>query len=409
MTPRHLLEPARLAGGALLRAQSDARLVDLTRAGNDRAFEAIVGRYKGELLRYCSRVLPDGRGEDAVQQSFVNAYRALHEDTTPLSLRSWLFSIAHNVSLNILRQRGSDHEPLDSHPGTEEPAHATFERRERFRDVLAAVAALPPSQRDAIVLRELEGRGHDEIARELGVTGGAARQLISRARNGIRQAAAAVVPVPLLMRLTADTAQGASAERIAELTAVGGGITVTKVVATGAIGATLLGGAVAGPDFVEGEKGQKKTDVAEAATPEKHDAAQAADPAGRDSSSSAAHARASDDDNSGPGDGDNDGVDDNSGPGDLEDDDDGGAPEDDDRSGPGPGSGDDDVEHDNSGPGSGDDGTIEPDNSGPDSHEEEIEPDSSGPGSGEPDSDEILEPDDDSSGSGSSGASSGPG
>ena len=153
MTPRHLLEPARLAGGALLRAQSDARLVDLTRAGNDRAFEAIVARYKGDLLRYCSRILPDGRGEDAVQQSFVNAYRALHGDTTPLSLRSWLFSIAHNVSLNILRQRGSEHEPLDAHPGTAEPAHATFERRERFRDVLAAVAALPPGQRDAIVLR----------------------------------------------------------------------------------------------------------------------------------------------------------------------------------------------------------------------------------------------------------------
>jgi RNA polymerase sigma factor (sigma-70 family) len=410
MTPRHLLEPARLAGGALLRAQSDARLVDLTRAGNDRAFEAIVGRYKGELLRYCSRVLPDGRGEDAVQQSFVNAYRALHEDTTPLSLRSWLFSIAHNVSLNILRQRGSDHEPLDSHPGTEEPAHATFERRERFRDVLAAVAALPPTQRDAIVLRELEGRGHEEIARELGVTGGAARQLISRARNGVRQAAAAILPMPLLMRLTADTAPAPTAERVGELTAVGGGVAVSKVVATGAIGATLLGGAVAGPDFVEGEKGQKKTDVAEAATPEKHDAAHAADPAGRDSSSGAGQARASDDDNSGPGDGDDDGVDDNSGPGDLEDDDDGGAREDDDdRSGPGPGSGDDDVEHDNSGPGSGEDLTVEPDNSGPGSHEEEIEPDSSGPGSGEPDSDEILEPDDDSSGSGSSGGSSGPG
>ena len=51
MTPRHLLEPGRLAGGALLKAQSDSRLVDMARAGNDRAFEAIVARYKGDLLR----------------------------------------------------------------------------------------------------------------------------------------------------------------------------------------------------------------------------------------------------------------------------------------------------------------------------------------------------------------------
>ena len=241
MTPRHLLEPARLAGGALLKTQSDARLVDLTRAGNDRAFEAIVARYKGVLVRYCTRILPDGRAEDAVQQVFVNAYRALHGDTTPLALRSWLFGIAHNVSLNLLRQRGADHEPLEMHPGAEEPAHVTHERRERLREVLAAVAALPPGQRDAILLRELEGRGHEDIARELGVTGGAARQLISRARDGVRRAAAAVFPMPLLMRLTADTAPAPTVERLAELTAVGGGVTVSKVVATAAIGGTLHG------------------------------------------------------------------------------------------------------------------------------------------------------------------------
>ena len=411
MTPRHLLEPARLAGGALLRAQSDSRLVDLTRAGNDRAFEAIVARYKGDLLRYCSRILPDGRGEDAVQQSFVNAYRALHADTTPLSLRSWLFSIAHNVSLNILRQPGADLEPLEAHPGTEEPAHATFERRQRFREVLAAVAALPPGQRDAIVLRELEGRGHEEIARELGVTGGAARQLISRARNGVRQAAAAVLPVPLLMRLTADTASSPTTERVAELTAVGGGMTVGKVVATGAIGATLLGGAVTGPDLVEGDKERKQADVAEAATPERTETSTTgADDRGMSPGREEdGQASAADDDRSGPGDGDDD---DSSGPGPGDDDreEDGHGDDDgpDDSSGPGPGGDDDDLEeHDNSGPGSGDD-VEEPDNSGPGSGgDDAIEPDNSGPGGGDPEPEAILEPDDDSSGS--SGSNSGPG
>ena len=304
--------------------------MDLTRAGNDRAFEAIVARYKGDLVRYCSRILPDGRGEDAVQQSFVNAYRALHRDTTPMSLRSWLFGIAHNVSLNILRQSAGDHEPLDAHPGTVEPTHATVERRERFREVLAAVAALPPGQRDAIVLRELEGRGHEEIARELGVTGGAARQLISRARNGIRQAAAAVLPIPLLMRLTADTAPAPTTERLAELTAVGGGVAVSKVVATGAIGATLLGGAVAVPDFVEDDKQRKRADVADAATPERDEAS--APVAGRSSLvGSRDPARAASTTNTRSGDGD------------------------DDSSGPGPSGNDDGEEHDNSGPGSGED------------------------------------------------------
>jgi RNA polymerase sigma factor (sigma-70 family) len=414
MTPRHLLEPARLAGGALLRAQSDARLVDMTRAGNDRAFEAIVGRYKGDLLRYCSRILHDGRADDAVQQVFVNAYRALHRDTTPLSLRSWLFGIAHNVALNVLRQRGGDHEPLEAHLGTEQPAHVTFEQRERLRDVLAAIAALPQGQRDALLLRELEGRGHDEIARELGITGGAARQLINRARNGVRSAAAAMLPMPLLMRLTSGTASPPSGERLAELTAVGGGVTITKVVATGAVGATLLGGAVTGPDLVSGDKERREAGVAEAAPPEKADATDSAQASNRATGNGQ---RATDGDrsgsNSGPGDGDafdetNDdssgpgsGDDDNSGPGSGDDD------GDDDNSGPG--SGDDTLDTDNSGPGSGDN-TLDTDNSGPGSGDNTLDTDNSGPGSGG-DTNDLLDPDDDSdnSGSGSDSDNSGPG
>src|SRR5688500_11547884 len=64
MTPRVLIEPARLAGSTVLRVQTDERLVDLVRAGNDRAFEAIVHRYRRPLVRFCSRVLPPVRAED---------------------------------------------------------------------------------------------------------------------------------------------------------------------------------------------------------------------------------------------------------------------------------------------------------------------------------------------------------
>jgi RNA polymerase sigma factor (sigma-70 family) len=393
----------------------------MTRAGNDRAFEAIVARYKGDLVRYCSRILPDGRSEDAVQQVFVNAYKALHGDTTPLSLRSWLFGVAHNVSLNVLRQRGRDHEPLESHPGAQEATHVTLERRERLREVLAAVAALPPGQRDALLLRELEGRGHDEIARELGVSGGAARQLISRARNGVRSAAAAILPMPLLMRLTAGTAPSPTAERLAELTAAGGGLTVAKVVATAAVGGALLGGAVE-TQHVVGDRDHG--DVAEASsetgkagpTPTVREQGSDDTSARADSDGQRAEDRAGeageddalredsnddsgvllDDDNSGPGGGDDDGS--NSGPGggsDLSDDNSGPGSGNDgltetDNSGPGSGS-DTTTQTDNSGPGSGSDTTTQTDNSGSGSGSDDTSSlDSSGPGSG---SDDPLEPD----------------
>ena len=105
MTPQALIAPARLAGAPLLRAQSDERLVDLVRAGNDAAFEAIVARYRKPLLRYCSRFLGEPRAEDVVQQALVSAYGSLRGSDGEMSLRPWLYRIAHNTALNALRDR----------------------------------------------------------------------------------------------------------------------------------------------------------------------------------------------------------------------------------------------------------------------------------------------------------------
>src|SRR6476619_3517330 len=69
--------PARLAGAAILACQSDERLVQLVRDGHERAFEAIVSRYRAALVRFCGRILPESRTEDAVQQTFINAHAAL--------------------------------------------------------------------------------------------------------------------------------------------------------------------------------------------------------------------------------------------------------------------------------------------------------------------------------------------
>src|ERR671914_326616 len=103
MTPQALLAPARLAGQPILRSQTDERLVDLVRAGCDPAFEAIVARYRGSLLRYAGRLLDRARAEDVVQQTFVKAYDAMLAGDAELNLRPWLYRITHNNALNSLR------------------------------------------------------------------------------------------------------------------------------------------------------------------------------------------------------------------------------------------------------------------------------------------------------------------
>ncbi|MDQ3937009.1 MAG: sigma-70 family RNA polymerase sigma factor, partial [Actinomycetota bacterium] len=220
MTPRRLIEPARLASSALLHTQSDERLVDLVRAGNDRAFEAIVARYRRPLLRYCQGLLPPERAEDAVQQTFLNAYRAIGAGEAELKLRPWLYRIAHNASLSLLRQNGWSYEQIDDQfDGVQQPPQAV-EERERIREVVRAVQELPERQRDAMVLRELEGRSYEEIAAALGVTDGAVRQLLNRARTTLRAGVTALTPGPLAGWIAGRGSSGAPAgERIAELCA----------------------------------------------------------------------------------------------------------------------------------------------------------------------------------------------
>jgi RNA polymerase sigma factor (sigma-70 family) len=192
-------------------------------------------------------LLSPARAEDAVQQAFLSAHRAIHAGDADLNLRPWLYRIAHNASLNLLRQHGFDHDQVSEDiDGVETPPQA-FERHERLRTVVAAVQELPERQRSAIVLQAVEGRSYDEIAAELGVSDGAVRQLLNRARNTLREAAAAITPTGLLTRLPGSGGDGPVADRIAQVVAgSGGGALALKAGTALVVAGALTGGAVTG-------------------------------------------------------------------------------------------------------------------------------------------------------------------
>ena len=243
MTPRLVAESARLAGHPLLRCQTDRRLVDLVRAGNDRAFEAIVDRYRQSLLRYCGRLLPPARAEDAVQQAFLNAYGAMTGGDADLDLRPWLYRIARNACLNALRENGWTHQQIDDLRRGTESAQDVFERRAELREVIEAVHTLPERQRDAMVLRELEGRSYDEIAAALDASDGAVRQLLNRARNTLRAGVTAMTPIGLVARLATPR----SHRVVAQISEAAGNdglrMTATRAAGIAAASLLLLGGA----------------------------------------------------------------------------------------------------------------------------------------------------------------------
>jgi RNA polymerase sigma factor (sigma-70 family) len=233
----------------LLRTQSDERLVALAAAGHERAFEAIVERYRRPLLRHCKRYLPEARAEDALQQALVAAWSALRRGDDVRELQPWLHRIVQNTSLNALRAAGYDYEQLrDTLAGDGGPAELA-EHSAVLRQALAGLAALPERQREALLQIAVEGRSQNEVADELGLSHGAVRQLVHRARNRLRTAATALTPLPLAGWLASGGgSRGDLVARVAELVAgAGGGATLAKA---GAV-AAVAGGAVGAPVVID--------------------------------------------------------------------------------------------------------------------------------------------------------------
>ena len=239
----------------LLAAQSDQRLVDLVRRGHKRAFEVLVQRYRRPLLRYCGRMgLADARAEDVLQQSLLQAWLALERGVEVRDPRPWLYRIVHNTAVNHVRSSREDLTLLADAPGVRAswtPAESELERRSAVRDTLTDVAALPQMQREAILLSAVAGQSHEEVASVLGVTNGAVRGLLYRARATLRAAAAAITPQPLINWACSSGGHGPAADRLAEVSASAGAAGMTGVLLKGAAvavtTAVLVGGAAVVP------------------------------------------------------------------------------------------------------------------------------------------------------------------
>ena len=187
-----------LLTSALLRTQSDERLVLLVRDGQDRAFEAIVDRYRKPLQRYCERALPMSRAEDVVQQVFTKAWCAIRAGTEVRAVKPWLYRIAATTVLETAQAPGYEYSELRRSLLAPDRPEDEFEQQAVIRRTLAGLAALPASQREALLRDAIDGQSRAQIAEALGVTEGAVRQLLHRARTTLRAAATAITPLPLV-------------------------------------------------------------------------------------------------------------------------------------------------------------------------------------------------------------------
>jgi RNA polymerase sigma factor (sigma-70 family) len=179
---------------ALLRLQSDERLIAMTRRGQPAAFETLCSRYQTRLLAFCRHMLGSREdAEDVLQEVFAAAFNAVLADEREINVRPWLYRIARNRSLNHLRRASAiGVDSMDVHfsdHGLSTGDRAI--RRESFRELLADVQQLPETQRTALLLREIDALSYDQIAHAMETTVPSVKSLLVRARISLAEAAEA--------------------------------------------------------------------------------------------------------------------------------------------------------------------------------------------------------------------------
>lgn len=167
------------------RAVDDASLVARTRAGDDAAFEVVFDRYHRNLFAFCHHMLGSREdAEDALQQIFMAAHRGLRSGDRPVHLRAWLYTIARNRCVSVLRTR-RQHVALERAAPATEGLIAEVDRRAELQALIRDLGRLPDDQRAALVLWELGDHSHDEIASVLEVRREKVKALIFQARESL--------------------------------------------------------------------------------------------------------------------------------------------------------------------------------------------------------------------------------
>jgi RNA polymerase sigma-70 factor (ECF subfamily) len=146
-----------------------------------------VRRYQRPIISLIFRMTGDrALAEDLAQETFVKAFRSLAAFDTTRRLSSWLFRIAHNTAIDAMRRPRPPQVPIETVPSAADAPNQPpdpVERQELGQALEAALDALRPDQRAAIVLRYENGLSFDEIGTILGVPEVTARSHVHRARK----------------------------------------------------------------------------------------------------------------------------------------------------------------------------------------------------------------------------------
>ncbi len=172
--------------------RSEVELAERVGAGDPDAFWLLVEPYERGLRALAYRLLGDRNlMDDALQEAYLKAFRALSSYRGEASVAAWLYRIVYNSCLDQLRRgRLRRHAPLEATDERADPGPDPADVAVRRHDLAAALASLPPDMRAAVLLVDAEGLDYGEAAEVLGVSRGTVASRLNRARTRLRRALA---------------------------------------------------------------------------------------------------------------------------------------------------------------------------------------------------------------------------
>ena len=184
----------------------DERLARLAAAGHERAFAVVYQRHHQALYRYCRSILRnDADAQDALQSTFAAAFAALGPGRPDAPIRPWLFRIAHNEAVSTLRRRRPTADLSEALDWYSTSVEDQAEERAELDLLLRDLRDLGERQRSALVMRELSGLSHEEIAIALETSVGGAKQTIYEARRSLFEfAEGRAMPCDEIRRIVSD-------------------------------------------------------------------------------------------------------------------------------------------------------------------------------------------------------------
>ncbi len=179
-------------------AVDERDLVWRSRAGDLEAFDALVRAYQDRVYSLAYRITGNHEDAgDAAQEAFLRAYRALPTFRSEAAFGTWLYRIAANAALDLVRRRPPGAATaLPAGPPADGDPEAEAHRREVSRRVHLALGQLPAEYRVVVVLRDLHGLAYEEIASVLELPVGTVRSRLSRGREALRRLLADLVVAP---------------------------------------------------------------------------------------------------------------------------------------------------------------------------------------------------------------------